>query len=278
MERNKYLFCGCSVEIKSDEPIYPDAEFSYFLSDFPNADYSIRIIKTDSLPPADGNLIFSSDRRKIYCGKDTKVYTSYYDAKLHKYIDFACKINDSELYMNYDVLRDVGIFEAIDLPSMLMKKGVGIIHCSFIEHNGKAILFVGDKQVGKSTQAALWNKYENTDTINGDRAAISYDNGIFYANGIPFCGTSKICKNKSFPIKALVCLSIGNRNEIKRLSSMEAFIKLIGKFTYNSISEEVEMITNLTQKMAEHLPVFMYSCLKDESAVTYLKDELSKYD
>ena len=99
--------------------------------------------------------------------------------------------------MNYDVLRDVGIFEAIDLPSMLMKKGVGIIHCSFIEHNGKAILFVGDKQVGKSTQAALWNKYENTDTINGDRAAISYDNGIFYANGIPFCGTSKICKNKA---------------------------------------------------------------------------------
>ena len=59
---------------------------------------------------------------------------------------------------------------------------------------------------------------------------------------------------------------------------MEAFIKLIGKFTYNSISEEVEMITNLTQKMAEYLPVFMYSCLKDESAVTYLKDELSKYD
>ena len=66
MQCNKYVFCGCSVEIKSDEYIRPKAEFSSFLSDYSSADYSIRIIRTDSLPQKNGEEVFVSDRRKIY--------------------------------------------------------------------------------------------------------------------------------------------------------------------------------------------------------------------
>lgn len=157
---------------------------------------------------------------------------------------------------------------------MLLERDTEIIHCSFIEYNGKAILFVGDKQVGKSTQASLWNKYLNAEIVNGDRAAVYYENGMFYAEGIPFCGTSKICKNKKLPVKALVCLSIGNCNEIKQLSSMEAFMNIVGKFTYNSTAESVKRISSLASELVENLPVYAYSCLKDESAVTFLKDEL----
>jgi hypothetical protein len=277
MECSKYLFCGCSLEIKSDEKIQPEAEFSTFLSDFTQADYSIRVLKTDNLPEEQGEMIFKSDRRKMYSDNDIQLYTAYYNTKLRKYVDYACKINDSELYINYpDVLREVTIFECIDLPSMLLKRGIGIIHCSFIEYNGSAILFVGDKQVGKSTQAGLWEKHKNAEIINGDRAAVYFTDGKFYADGIPFCGTSKICKNKKVPIKALVCLSKGSHNEIKKLSTVDGFMRIFGKFTYHNTREYVEMVSSLAADMANKLPIFDYSCLKDESAVDFLISELSQ--
>ena len=277
MQCNKYVFCGCSVEIKSDEYIRPEAEFSSFLSDYSSADYSIRIIRTDSLPQKNGEEVFVSDRRKIYFDGNTKVYSSYYNVPLCRYVDFACKVNDTELYVNYPgEFREVTVFECIDLPSMLLKKDIGIIHCSFVEHDGSAILFVGDKQVGKSTQASLWEKYKNADIVNGDRAGVYYADGKFYAEGIPFCGTSKICKNKKFPIKALVCLSKGTHNEIKKLSATEGFMGILGKFTYTNTKEYIELVMSIVGKMAEKVPIFDYSCLKDESAVDFLCNELSK--
>ena len=275
MQSRKYIFCGHSFEIKSEETIQPEAEFSKFLSDFSKADYNIEVICTDSLPPEDGELIFSSNRRKIFYGENKKTYTAYFDGESHQYVNFACNVDNSKLYINYpDELRELTIFEGLDLPSILLEKNIGIIHCSFVEYKDKAILFVGNKQVGKSTQASLWNQYLNAEIINGDRAAVYLENGTFYAEGIPFCGTSKICKKKKLPIKALVCLSIGNSNELKRLSSMEAFMNVLGKFTYHSTKESVETVSSLASKMAENLPVYAYSCLKDESAVTFLKDEI----
>lgn len=276
MQCNKYLFCGCSVEIKSDEKILPEAEFSSFLSTCPSADYSIKIIRTDSLPEKSGEEIFVSDRRKIYYDGNVKTYSSYYNVPLCRYVDFACKVNNTELYINYPGdLREVTVFESLDLPSMLLEKGIGILHCSFIEYEGSAILFVGDKQVGKSTQAALWEKYRNADVVNGDRAGIYCENGIFFAEGVPFCGTSKICKNKKFPVKALVCLSKGSSNELRRLNVMEGVMRIIGKFTYTNTGKGVESVAVIAEKIAEQLPVYDYSCLKDGSAVDVLYNELS---
>ena len=277
MQFNKYLFCGCSVEIKCDEKIIPEAEFSSFLSTYSSADYSIKIIRTDSLPPKSGKEIFVSDRRKIYYDGNFKTYSSYYNVPLCRYEDFACKINNTELYINYPgELREVTVFEGLDLPSMLLEKGIGILHCSFIEYEGSAILFVGDKQVGKSTQAALWEKHRNADIINGDRAGLRYENGIFWAEGIPFCGTSKICKNKKLPIKALVCLSKGSCNKLRKLNVIEGVMRIIGKFTYTNTEEYVERVADIAEKIAQQLPIYDYSCMKDESAVDFLYNELAK--
>ena len=275
MVSNKYLFCGCSVELKSDEEIRPEAEFSKFLSDYSSPDYSLKIIRTEYLPEKKGDMIFQSLRQKVYYDGSTRIYTSYYNASLREYIEYGCKVNDSELYINYpDTLREISVFECMDLPSMLLKKGIGIIHCSFVEYNGEAILFVGDKQVGKSTQASLWKQYKGADIINGDRAGIYFADGRFYAEGVPFCGTSKICKNKKVPIKALVCLSKGTENKIKKLSAVEGFMSVLGKFTYNNTKDNVEMISTLVKNLVETVPIFEYSCLKDESAVNYLCKEL----
>lgn len=277
MQVNKYLFGNCSIEFISEEPIEREREFSAFLSEGSDADYSLKIIRTDELPSETGEALYISDRRKIYYDGRTKLYTAYFNTKENKFIDYACKIDNTELYIkSNDRLGEITVFDSLNLPAVLLEKGIGILHCSFIEYKGYAILFSGDKQVGKSTQAALWNEYCNSETINGDRAALSVENGIVYANGIPFCGTSKICKNKKLPVKAIICLSKGPENKIQRLSVAEAFMSVIGKFTYDIWDEKAsESIADLAQTVAETVPVYFYSCLKDKTAAEFLEKELS---
>ncbi len=274
MQVNKYDFCGCKIELICEEPIAEESVFHLFRSDFRTADYSLKIIRTKDLPPESGTAVQISERRKVDGAK--KLYTAYFSGGENKYIDYGCKIGDSELYICYpDKIREVTVFDCIDLPSLLLQKGIGLLHCSFIEYRGGAYLFAGDKEVGKSTQAALWKKHRNAETVNGDRAGIVCENGVFFACGVPFCGTSKICNNKKIPLKAIICLSKGNCNSLERLSPLSAFLEILGKFTYNSSDKiSAEAATSLARSISENLPVYSYSCLKDGSAVDFLESKI----
>ncbi len=274
--RNKYEFCGCKIELESDEPILKESTFSLFKSDFEKADYFLSIKKVHSLPPKSGVCISYASRREIYLNNGKYSYTAYYSVPQSGYVDFACKVNEDTLYISYpDNLREVTVFDALDLPSMLLQKGTGIMHCSFIEYEGQAILFAGNKQVGKSTQAALWEEYMNAEIINGDRAGLFVENDKIYACGVPFCGTSGICKNNKYPLKAIVCPSKSNVNAINKMSPIEAFAGLLGKFTYDcSDKDSVEAVTALAMRIAESIPVYDFKCLKDETAVSFLKSNI----
>jgi hypothetical protein len=227
----------------------------------------------DRLPLPQTQLTFGTRRRQIYGTNCT--YTGYYDQAINGIRFYACFENEKDLYINFVYeIRDDVVFDGLDLPPLLLKKGVGILHCSYIEVNGGAILFSGDKQVGKSTQAALWEKYANATVLNGDRAGIYLDNGIYFADGVPFCGTSKICVNKKLPIRAIICLSQGKENHIQRLLPVEGYMQLLGQFAYYSRPADFNLISNLLQGLCENVPIYHYSCVKDESAVDTLKQEL----
>ncbi len=275
---NKYVFSGCSVELKSEEPLFFEKTFSLFKSDFENADYYINIKRVTALPEKTGECIALSERRKIYVDGEKRVYTAYYDVHKRDYVDYACCVNNGTLYISYPgELRELMVFDGLDLPSLLLCKNIGIMHCSFIDYNGEAILFAGNKQVGKSTQATLWEKYSGAEVINGDRAALTIENGRIYACGIPFCGTSKICKNKKLPLRTIVFPDKNSENIIRRFSFTEAFARVLGTFTYNQHDKNsVENIMTLTTRIIERIPIYEFQCLKDKSCVDYLKSAIDE--
>ena len=50
---------------------------------------------------------------------------------------------------------------------------------------------------------------------------------------------------------------------------------LLGKFAYNTWNPtDVNIITDLISSIVENVPVYSYSCLKDESAVKYLSERI----
>ena len=58
MYSNKYIFCGCKFEICSDEKLISEGNFSDFLADFTQPDYSFKLLKTAQMPEKEGKAVF----------------------------------------------------------------------------------------------------------------------------------------------------------------------------------------------------------------------------
>ncbi len=278
MQVKKYAFGGCKIEITSDFDIVPEGHYSKFLADFDVPDYSVRVVTVDELPEKEGNCVYDNDNGSLYVGEFTRKYKTFIDMTIKGYADFSCLENDEILYIKHpDEISEFVVFESLDLPHLLLQKGIGILHCSFIEYEGEAILFAGDKQVGKSTQAGLWSEHKGARVLNGDRAGVFLEDGKVYATGVPYCGTSGICFNEKTPVKAIVALSKGDENVLSTPSFLESVLFTIGRFTYSYWEESAsDMAFSVAENICENVCFLSYSCLKDGSAVELLCNKLKE--
>lgn len=166
------------------------------------------------------------------------------------------------------------MWSSLSLAQLLLSANAFFIHSSFISVNGKAVLFSAPCGVGKSTQAALWEKYRGAEVINGDKAGILVEGGV-YACGVPFCGTSGICKNKTFPLGAIVLLSQAESNSVRRLSGTEALQGIMSNIYLDFIAPYERLrCTDLIIELLSAVPVFSLGCTPDEDAVKALEEAL----
>lgn len=166
------------------------------------------------------------------------------------------------------------MWSSISLAQLLLPLNAFFIHSSFISANGKAVLFSAPCGTGKSTQAALWEKYRGAKVINGDKAGILVENGVF-ACGVPFCGTSGICKNQTLPLGAIVLLSQAPVNTVRRLTGIEAVQKTLQNIYLDLIvPNEQTAVVDLLIELLKTVPVYSFGCTADENAVITLENEL----
>lgn len=167
------------------------------------------------------------------------------------------------------------ILTCIGIEELLLRHDRAMLHSSWIEKDGKAILFSGRSGIGKSTQAALWEKYRGVQVRNGDRTLLRSIGGTEYACGLPFAGTSGICINSSAPIRAIVMLGQGESNTIRRLSEMEAVKHLMTQLPVPKWNTAmIDRALDVASRVASSVPVYELICLPDETAVRTLEDAL----
>ena len=86
------------------------------------------------------------------------------------------------------------VLEAASLFDILADAGMLVLHSSYIvTRQEQGILFSGPSGIGKSTQAALWQRYAGAEIVNGDRALVRPDTGT--VSGVFYAGTSGISRN-----------------------------------------------------------------------------------
>ena len=165
------------------------------------------------------------------------------------------------------------------LERRLIARDSLILHCAYMVYQGEAILFSAPSETGKTTQANLWEKYRGSRTVNGDRALLGKRKGRWTAQGWPVCGTSEVCHNEEFPIRAVVMLSQAKENQAHQLPPGRAFPLLYSQITVNkwNMKDHLHAI-DLIQELAEGVPVFHLGCTISEEAVDCLEKALKKLD
>lgn len=165
------------------------------------------------------------------------------------------------------------------LERRLIARDSLILHCAYMVYQGEAILFSAPSETGKTTQANLWEKYRGSRTVNGDRALLGKRKGRWMAQGWPVCGTSEVCHNEEFPIRAVVMLSQAKENQVEQLSPGRAFPLLYSQITVNKWNTKDHLhAIDLIQELAEGVPVFHLGCTISEEAVDCLEKALKKLD
>ncbi|MBP9988975.1 MAG: hypothetical protein KBT46_05695 [Ruminococcus sp.] len=277
-----FSFAGLTICIESQTKIEDSPNFSIFRTDN-TPDVTVHI-KCGVLPTVDGVLIYKDNIRTYYNdGNVQLMFSSYPDSVSYERINYACRCIDENsitLFVDYSRgLWDSMIFDALNMPDILLKVPSAIMHCSYIiNEQGNAVLFAGDSGAGKSTQADLWKRYRNAEIINGDRAALKKDGDRLVVCAVPFCGSSKICKNRNAVIQAIVFPVKKTTCSTELINGQQAFLELIGKFSYEPWNElSSETVGNLAAFAAENIPVINLYCTADENAVIALEKALKKY-
>ncbi len=163
----------------------------------------------------------------------------------------------------------------MNLERYMYSKDYYVLHAAYIEHEGSAILFTAPSGIGKSTQAGLWETYRNSKTINGDKVLIHKDGSVWRACGWPICGSSGICVNESYPIRAIVYLSQAKENTVRSMTGAEAVKKLYSQMTVNMWNPSFQMrCMDMLLQLTAEIPVFSLECNISEDAVTCLEGVL----
>lgn len=169
------------------------------------------------------------------------------------------------------------LLELLGLENFLLRFEGFMLHASLVDWAGKGILFCAPSGTGKSTQAELWRLHTGSQILNGDRAGIRCEDGVWMAWGLPYAGSSGIYRNRSVPVRAVVLLSQGRENAIARVSPLTAFRGLLPQCNAQRWDGGfMNRLTGVLAQLIESVPVYQLACKPDLSAVELLRDTLMK--
>lgn len=174
----------------------------------------------------------------------------------------------------YRKITASAVLETIGTERLVGMAGGVILHSSFIEVGGKAVLFTAPSGTGKSTQAELWRENRGAVVINGDRSVLRIIDSVPCASGLPYSGSSGICLNRTLPLRAIVYIEQATENSVTRLHGFAAFRKVWEGVCVNTWdTAQVSRASDIVRKIVTSVPVCLQKCTPDLRAVEELERE-----
>ena len=159
----------------------------------------------------------------------------------------------------------------------LIQRNRLILHASLLNTQFGGLIFSGPSGIGKSTQAELWEEYEEAEQINGDRPILYKKENVWMGYGSPYAGSSKCYVNKGVPVRAIMLLAQGEDCRIMPLRKSEAFREIFRNCTVYSWDREfVERVITLVTELVSDIPIYRLICTPDQRAVEAVKELLKK--
>lgn len=164
------------------------------------------------------------------------------------------------------------LFRVLSLPHLLLRHGCILLHGAYLDIGGEAIVFSAPPETGKTTQARLWMKHRGARIVNGDCVIVGMTAGRVCAYGVPTCGTSGICENRTLPLRAVIFLSQGRENRALLCSARQA-LRSLSENTYHEPDRPEDALARIDLSLAliKAIPMISFACLPEQSAVDALE-------
>lgn len=275
-----YSFCNIHFQIKPvtvcANSVYDPFRYIENLND--NCQIKVKWVEQLEIP--DKSPVFRN-LQGLYVVVDNSMeyryYRDFFSGNIRELFIDNGKHKELHILAGTESLPELDLINCLALEKALSEYGRFVLHSSFIETLGGAVLFTAPSGTGKSTQAELWKRYQNADIINGDRAGIWKAGNKWMAGGVPWCGTSGIMKNKIMPLKAVVILRQGSENQITEMSVAAKASRLLEQLTVNPWNQEMLISAQIFCLMlCQEIPIIQLTCRPDKEAVEVLKKELVK--
>lgn len=278
-----YRFAGVELLIDlPDDKMYTDEMLlEPFRVDRVSEPHCFRFSVAEQLDAPVGECVHIHDRFRVYqdgtreiryFGAVGDTWEKAYGCAVHQGKDHRVQLVERRFP---DFVGASIVMNCLAAEHLVVQSGGIILHSSFVDVGGKAVLFTAPSGTGKSTQAALWEKLRGAAVINGDRTAIRFENNGPVACGIPYAGSSWICHNISLPLAAVVYLSQSESTTIQRLSGFAAFRAIWEGCSVNLWNNaDIESVSAAVEQVAITVPVYHLACRPDESAVLALEGML----
>ena len=278
MQRECYRFGGVTFAIASDEPIERSKMCEPFRVSGGAADHTIRLNFSDDLPQPPAEAARSGPVYRWQAGAERHLLEQFGTPDKPPQFTYAVtrgahtEVTFAERYRTGASVR--AVLEAAGLFDIFADAGMLVLHSAYIvTPAGEAILFSGPSGIGKSTQAALWERSAGAQIINGDRTLL--DIGRKTAHGIFYSGTSGICRNVTAPIRAIVLLGQNDENCVSTPSPQAAFAGVLSQCAYYDWDAlSATKMTECVARLVSDVPVLHFDCRADASAVRALQERL----
>lgn len=159
----------------------------------------------------------------------------------------------------------------------LIKKNTLVMHSSLVNYHGRGIVFTGPSGAGKTTQAKLWAEHAGAEIINGDMVFFHREaDGLFYACGSPWHGSSEYCVNKKIPVEAVFCIEKSNTCHVKEINASEKITRVFNEVMLPDWFDGCKCSgLNTLDVLLKEVPVLKLECTKDINAVKTVEKMLN---
>lgn len=278
-----YSFAGIELAIHaSADRIYEDARYlTPFAVDAVTDPHRFSFEMVDALTPPEGECVYQEGGFRVYqegpwqvryIGSVSQCWDAAYMRAAHLDKEHLIQLKKEQFPGRFGTNS---VLSCIAAEHLVAQAGGFVFHSSYIRWQGRAILFTAPSGTGKSTQAELWRTLRGAEVINGDRSAVRVTDDGIVVSGIPFAGSSQICKNQTLPLAAIVYLDQAPRTSIRRLQGFEAFRRIWEGVSVNAWDkEDMALVSGAVERTAQTVPVFYLPCTPDETAVIALEQAL----
>lgn len=284
MYNSYYNIADVIIQIVSPFPFFAH-NGAEFVCEKAKPDYVFTFQQTDDIPA------FMKDSQRIaellwaheYRQEDGTEFRAFlWNDRYYSALSFCGETEGTCYYASAEILaeqaqRGFELLMYLCLEKILLQHRALVLHSSHIRYGGQGIVFSAPGGTGKSTQAELWRRYAGAEIMNGDRSILKKNGDQWYVYGCPMCGTSDIHHRGKEPLKCVVMLSQGSENIPRRISPLQAFQMMYPEVTVSNWNvKNVDISIELLNDLIQHVPVWHYSCTKEEEAVWVLKDALEQ--